>query len=324
MPEEDARSRGNKWRGPCVESAVRSLQMTTRRPATLLALLPLLAALHGRSAPAAGPALPSDPIRAALGKGDPDAASAAADAALEASPRNADVLLWAGRAYGMKAMSASVFTKMSWAKKCRQSWERAVEIAPANLEARFELLRYYLMAPGIAGGSVEKARDQATKIAPLDATQGHIADGLVADHEKRPAAAEAAYRKAVETDATGRQGPIALASFYARQKRWTDARGIFEKRVAADPDDAFAIYQLGRISLLSGEEMEKGVALFDRFLALKAPQDGPTHADARWRKGQILEKLGRKPAAIAEYREALKADPAHSGAKRELERLKAA
>jgi tetratricopeptide (TPR) repeat protein len=70
--------------------------------------------------------------------------------------------------------------------------------------------------------------------------------------------------------------------------------------------------------------MEKGLALFDRFLSLDAPKDGPTHADARWRKGLLLEKLGRAPAAIAEYREALRTDPRHRGAKRELERLKAA
>ena len=165
------------------------------------------------------------------------------------------------------------------------------------------------MAPGIAGGGVDKAQAQAVKIAELDAMRGYIARGMIADHEKKPKEAEAAYRKAMETDQFGVQGPIALASFFARQKRWPEARAIFERRVAADPNDAFALYQLGRLSLLSGEEMEKGLALFDRFLSLDAPKDGPTHADARWRKGLLLEKLGRTPAAIAEYREALKAQP---------------
>ncbi|MBK8598343.1 MAG: tetratricopeptide repeat protein [Holophagales bacterium] len=221
-------------------------------------------------------------------------------------------------------MSASVFTKMSWAKKCREAWERSVEIAPANVEARFELLRYYLMAPGIAGGGVEKAQAQAAKLFELDPMRGYIGRGMIADDEKKPKEAEAAYRKAMEADQFGVQGPIALASFYARQKRWPEARAVFERRVTADPADAFALYQLGRLSLLSGEEIEKGLALFDRFLSLPAPKDGPTHADARWRKGLLLEKLGRTPAAIAEYREALKADPAHRGAKREMERLKAA
>lgn len=309
---------------------MRTLPMTICRPSALRTLVPILATLLAGSAPAAGPApaapaaSPSAPIQAALEKGDPDAASEAADAVLKASPGDADALLWAGRAYGMKAMSASIFTKMSWAKKCRQAWERAVEIAPANVEARFELLRYYLMAPGIAGGGVDKARAQAVKLAEIDATRGYIAAGTIADHEEKPKEAEAAYRKAMESDSLGVQGPLAFATFLAGQKRWPEARAIFERRLAADPADALAVYQLGRLSLLSGEELEKGLALFDRFLALPAPKDGPTHADARWRKGLLLEKLGRTSAAIAEYREALKTNPAHRGAKRELERLKAA
>jgi len=321
MPEEDAAVRENPWPAACVRLVVRSLPMTIRRPSAFLALLALVPAL---AALAADVAPPSAPIQAALEKRNPEAATAAADAALKALPKDPDVLLWAGRAYGQRALSASVFTKMSWAKKCHEAWERAIEMAPGNVEARFELLRYYLMAPGLAGGSVEKAQAQAVELGELDAMLGYMARGMIADHEKKPKEAEAAYRKAMEADQFGVQGPIALASFFARQKRWPEARAIFERRIAADPNDAFALYQLGRLSLLSGEEMEKGLTLFDRFLSLDAPRDGPTHGDARWRKGLLLEKLGRTPAAIVEYREALKAQPGHAGAKRELERLKAA
>lgn len=291
-----------------------------RRLLRPLLAFPLLAAL---SAAGAAPK-PSDPIRAALEKRDPEAAVAAADAVLKSSPKDTDVLLWAGRAYGQRAMSASIFSKMSWAKKCRESWEKAIAIDPAFLDARSELLRYYLMAPGIAGGSGDKAREQAAGIAAVDVTEGHIARGRIAEHEKDLSAAEAAYRKAAESDPKATTGPIALAVFYGGQKRWADARAIFEKRLAADPNDATAVYQLGRVAYFSGEEMEKGVALFERYLTLPVPKDGPSYADARWRKGLLLEKLGKAPAAVAEYREALKLDPAHRGAKRELERLKAA
>lgn len=296
--------------------------MTRRFLPTLPAFALLLAAPAARPANPE-PERPSAPIRAALEKGDADAATQAADAALKAFPKDTDVLLWAGRAYGQKAMSASVFTKMSWAKKCREAWEKAISVDPSFLDARNELLRYYLMAPGIAGGGVEKAREQAARIGAADATQGHVARGRIAEHEKDLAAAEAAYRKAAETDPKGTTGPIVLASFLGGQKRWGEARAIFEKRLAADPDDATAVYQLGRLALFSGEEMEKGVAFFDRYLTLPVPQGGPTYADARWRKGLLLEKLGKTPAAIAEYREALKANPAHRGARKELERLKA-
>ena len=310
------RASQNLRHASCVDGTVQR----HRRLLRPLLALPLLAALSGAGAVPK----PSDPIRAALATQDPEAATDAADTALKSSPKDTDVLLWAGRAYGQRTMTASVFTKMSWAKKCRESWEKAVAIDPAFLDARTELLRYYLMAPGIAGGGVPKAREQAEGIAAVDATQGHIARGRIAEHEKDLAGAEAAYRKAAETDPKRTTGPIALAVFLGGQKRWGGARAIFEKRLAADPNDATAVYQLGRVAYFSGEEMEKGVALFERYLALPVPADAPSHADARWRKGLLLEKMGRTPAAVAEYREALKLDPAHRGAKRELERLKAA
>lgn len=298
--------------------------MTNRIQAVLLTLFTTLAMLPAGSAHAAEPAPPWAPVQTALEKGDAEAAVKAADAAVKAAPKDADTLMWAGRAYGNKAVSASVFTKLSWAKKCREAWERGVEAAPSDVDARFELLGYYLMAPGIAGGGVEKARAQATKIAGLDSTRGLVAAGMVLEKEEKHAEAEAAYRKAAEADPKGVYGPIAWAGFLAKQKRWPEARAIFEKRVDADANDAMAIYQLGRLALLSGEQLEKGLAFFDRFLSLVPPKDGPTHADARWRKGLLLEKLGRTPAAIAEYRQALKENPRHRGAKRELERLKAA
>lgn len=298
--------------------------MRSFRRAVQLLAVSLFLTPFAASATAPQPAKRSDPIRLALQRGDPEAAVTAADAALKSFPKDTDVLLWAGRAYGQRAMSASVFSKMSLAKKCRESWERAVAIDPAFLDARSELLRYYLVAPGIAGGSVEKAREQAVRIAAVDVTQGHLARGRVAEHEKDLVGAEAAYGKAAESDPGGTAGPIALATFYGGQKRWAEARAIFEKRLAADPDDALAIYQLGRVAYFSGEDLERGVAFFDRYLTLPVPENGPTYADARWRKGLLLEKLGKTPAAIAEYREALKADPAHRGARRELERLRAA
>jgi tetratricopeptide (TPR) repeat protein len=261
-------------------------------------------------------------LRSALEKGDIEAAVAKAEETAATDPKDAEVLLWLGRVYGMKAQKASLFSKLSWAKKCRTSWEKAAVLDPANAEVQFELTRYFIVAPGIAGGSVEKATEQAAKLMLLDPVQGWITRGMIADHEKKPADAELAYKKAMETDTKGVQGTIALAGWYARQNRWDDARAIFDKKLAANPQDTFSMYQLGRLALLSGQNLEKGVSYFDRFLMAPAPKDGPTWADARWRKGLILEKLGKTPEAIAEYREALKLNPGHSGVKKELERLK--
>jgi hypothetical protein len=43
---------------------------------------------------------------------------------------------------------------------------------------------------------------------------------------------------------------------------------------------------------------------------------------ARWRLAQVLEKLGRKPEAVAQLEIAVRADPDFDKAKDELKRLK--
>jgi hypothetical protein len=49
----------------------------------------------------------------------------------------------------------------------------------------------------------------------------------------------------------------------------------------------------------------------------------PNDADGIETRAEILEKLGRRPAAIADYRAALKIDPGMAEAKAGLKRLNA-
>ncbi len=239
------------------------------------------------------------------------------------APADAVTLLWVGRAYGQKALEASIFTRLLWGRKCLGAWEKAIQLDPANVEVRRELIRYYVVAPGIGGGGNDKAEAQVAKIAALDPLKGTLARGLYCELTKRSAEAEAAYRKAVELDGNAAEPTLALGNFLGGQKRWAEARALIEKWLTADPGNAIAIYQVGRLSSISGEELEKGIVYLDRFLSSPPPADGPSWADAHWRKGLIFEKLRKLPDAIAEYRMVLKLRPGHRGATRELRRLKA-
>jgi len=254
--------------------------------------------------------------------GNFDAALKAADKVLAAEPQNVAYLGTIGGLYCEQAQKANVLTKMSWAGKCRGTWERALVIDPKNIDIRFNLIQYYAMAPGIAGGGIGKAKNQAKAIAALDAVRGEIAWGNIARSEKQQAEAERRYRKAADLDAAGTRGPAALASFYASEKRWKDARAIFEIRLAKDQGDAFAVYQLARLMQLEGTDLPNALAFFDRYLAVAPAAGGPSHADAWFRKGEILLKLGRKPGAISAFESALTLAPDHRGAAAALARAK--
>ncbi len=269
----------------------------------------------------AGSAQAAADIRTHMDKGDLDAAIKRGEEAVAANRGDSETWLWLGRAYGRKAQTGSVFSRVSLATKCQAAFEKAVALDPRNLDAREDLLTYYLQAPGVMGGSKAKAREQAVELAMLDATRGHIATGRILASDKELAAAEAEFSKALAADPAGLRGAVALGNFYVGQKRWSDARALWQRRLESNSGDPMARYQLARICGESGTDLETGVEHLRAYLAVPAEPGRPTWADAHWRLGLLCEKLGRLDDAKTEMREALKLVPGHVQAKKDLERL---
>ncbi len=293
------------------------MRLSTHVPAALVAFL--LGAL-----PASGSeesARQVEAVKDAMKKGDLDAAATAGEKAVSLDPKSADAHLWLGRAYGQKAMKASVFSQMGLAKKCRTAFEKSVELDGTNVEARWDLMQYYLRAPGIVGGGKDKALAQAGEIAKLDTVRGAIATGLVYDGSKDAVRAEQELRRAFTEAPKDGRAQSALIGFYVGHDRFDDAFGVCRTAQEADPDSRLLQYQVGRLAALSGRELERGAAALDRFLSGEPPTERPTWADAHWRKGQILARLGKKAEAKAEHEVALRLDPEHKGAKDELKKL---
>ena len=97
------------------------------------------------------------------------------DQAIELDDKQSKFHLGRGQAYGSAAGNASFFKQMRLAGKIKSSFERAVELDADNVDARSGLIVYYLNAPGIAGGSEEKAEQQAIEIGKRDVFRGHLA-----------------------------------------------------------------------------------------------------------------------------------------------------
>src|SRR5438132_1323625 len=107
------------------------------------------------------------------GLGDLKKATEALEKAIALEPRNSEYFLWLGRAYGRRAETSSPFTAPGNASKARQNFEKAVHLNPHNIEALTDLFEYYLEAPGILGGGLDKARALASDIARVDPAEGH-------------------------------------------------------------------------------------------------------------------------------------------------------
>lgn len=270
--------------------------------------------------------------RAALDEGirlleanQPGKAEKAFERAIAAEPGVGLHHLWLGRAIGVQTIDASVLRQPFLARRTRSAFEKAVELDPSLLDARDHLIDFYLQAPGVMGGSKEKARAQAAEIARRDASRGHLALSRIAWHGRDTVGAERAARAAIAA-APDSVGPVVLlAQRLESWKRVTEAFALLEAFLARHPDDVAANFRLGRLTTASGQQLARGEAAFRRVLAApdwpSAPYR-PSRAAVQFRLGTLLEKSGRPDDARAAYRAALALDPALRAAQSALDALK--
>jgi tetratricopeptide (TPR) repeat protein len=237
------------------------------------------------------------------------------------APASSDVQIWLGRAYGRRAQAASLFSKAGLAKQAKGAFDRAVALDPNNLDARSDLMQYYLQAPGFMGGSVDKAREQAAEIRKRDAIRGVIASVTIRLHDKDAAGAERELAEAIQKAPAEPRLRLGLANVYVSQEKWDAAFETLETLLKTDPDNWDALYQIGRTGALSGKRLDRAEECLKRYLGHTPGPDSPPLANAHFRLGLVYEKRGNKAAARGEYQTAVKLDPNLKDAKEALAKL---
>lgn len=116
---------------------------------------------------------------AAIDANHPDVAVALLRSALAQSPNDSNVHYLLGVAYGDLAEKANVFRQPSLARHSRDEFERAVQLDPDNLDARYALVEYYTLAPGFLGGNNQKALAEAAEIRARNAAFGNRAIAFI-------------------------------------------------------------------------------------------------------------------------------------------------
>ncbi len=242
--------------------------------------------------------------------------------AVELEDGNALYHAWLGNAVRDDLQRASKIKQAFMARRMRKEWERAVELDPNQVDARFGLVQFYAMAPGAMGGSMERAREQAGEIAKRNAMRGAMARGLIAAAEKTAAAEVAAYQEAIAAAPDSTAGYFALGNVYARDGKATEAFATLDQYVKRHPDDRWGLYQAGRFAGVTGQQLDRGEGALKEFLATP-PVDAhaPMIAGAHYWLGQIAEKRGAKDAAREHYRTALKINPKGQASQRALDAL---
>jgi len=289
-----------------------------------------LKARDARAAPAVAALLKASPrsaevrilqARLLLQQDKADDAIDAASEAVELAPANAQAYYWLGNAYGSRIGRVGTLSQALMAPKLRDAFERAIALDPDLHDARTNLMEFYLQAPAVVGGGVDKARAQAVELARRDPPRGHYARGRLAVYDKQPEVAAKAYLAAWEARPESVSYRTAAGLALQETKQWDRAFGLYLAWTAEDAKAAGAWYQLGRTAVLSGQRADVGADALRNYIALPlAPGQPPVH-HAWYRLGQLQAQAGDKDAARASFAKALKGEPGNADFKAALAAL---
>lgn len=246
--------------------------------------------------------------------------------AMKLDENNALYHLWLGRSYGAEAQRANTLRQAVLARRVKGAFERSVALDPSNPEAHFDLMSFYLAAPGVMGGSQEKARVAAEEVRKLSAWLGFQAWAQIYRHEQDAAGVERELRTGIQTFPDSALPYLSLGSHYQQHSQFGQAFEIYEALIARRPakqDSAYrsALYQVGRAAAVSGERLEQGEKALRGYLESTEPND-PLRVGAHWRLGMILEHQGKIDLARQQYEAALAIDPKHKESKEALKKLR--
>ncbi len=259
--------------------------------------------------------------RIALAEGDGVESARWLEKAITAAPTVSAYHQYAGRAYGRQALRVGKMKQLSLAKRARASFERAISLDPANIDARADLLAWHITVPGFFGGSRDEARRQASEIARRSAFRGRFAAAAVAEDEENYGKAEREYQAAAAMYPDSLVARYLLGQMYQRSRQYDKAFALFEQLAVEHPTEGTALYHVGRTAALSKKRLDRGAAALTEYLRRPPKEGDPSRASAHFRLANILEQQGNREHAQQHYRETLKLDPAQSEAKAGLKRV---
>jgi Tfp pilus assembly protein PilF len=250
---------------------------------------------------------------------DWDQAALHAESAEKMESQNAEVHLWLGQIYGRKAEEEHSLTL---AVKTRKEFEKAVSLDPSNVDARCDLMTFYLDAPWVLGGGKGKALKQAEAIATLDPVEGALARAHYYEKLGQASQAGAEFRKALELKPKDPGPYFEAANFYESGGDVEDMRASVEAAAKLNPRDPRLPYYLGATDAMEGKRLTEAERDLKSYLAAGPHRsDDPSQASAMSWLGQVYERLGQSQLATKEYMAALALDSHLNLALQGLQRL---
>lgn len=215
-----------------------------------------------------------------------NAAAKACAEAVRLDGQNSFYRMWLGRALGQQASNASFLSAYSLGKKTGVEFQKAVQLDPHNAAALSDLGEFYVDAPGIVGGGVDKAKSVALELDRVDPARAAVLRGRIASARKDWVSTERYYKKAIELSAHPSRQWATLASFYRHQKEWTQMEWAVRncaKAAAKDPHSGVALFNGASVLVQAKRNPELAIKMLEDYL--KSPsktEEGPAYQAHIW------------------------------------------
>jgi tetratricopeptide (TPR) repeat protein len=229
--------------------------------------------------------------------------------------------LWLGRAFGLKADHINFFSASGWARKTVQEFETAVKLSPRNLEARFDLLEYYLEAPGIVGGGREKALAEVKEIAGINPRQGHTARARVYRQDKKWAQARQELTLATGEFPYDSGAFLDLADFLLDRGDYADADSSARKALELDRESITAKFILSAAAVGLKRKVAEARQSLAQLSAGPLRDSDPGFEEVYYWLGRAYQEEGKTSEARQAFQTALRFDPEYKAAKSALSEM---
>mgnify|MGYP006283870033 CR=1 FL=1 len=211
--------------------------------------------------------------------------------------KNAMLFNLLGEALGKRTRQVFALSRIGLARRSLAAFEKAVSLAPSDAGHRYDLMQYYMRAPGFMGGDKDKGRKQARVAKKNDPGLGGKAMARYFQLKKKSKAAENEYRTAIQVEPMNPALHMAYGNFLMDLKEYHKAVTVFKRMAEIFPTRALPRYTAADAIIRSGKNLTNAIPLLEAYVKKRAPY-GPTISDAYEKLQQIMEKTGNKAKAL--------------------------
>jgi tetratricopeptide (TPR) repeat protein len=243
--------------------------------------------------------------------------------ATQLAPDRSEYFDWYGKACGRRAQEVNPFSAFSLARKTHRAFQTAVRLAPTNVEAQRDLIRYLSNAPGFLGGGEQESLKQIEALSIVDSVDGRLARAEYFVTRKKLDQANAEYEKLLQTDIRRVGVHLEIAEYYRDRGDAARMQSVVDAAVRLAPYDSRLEYFRGVALILAKQNPEDAEKHLRAYLqAVPDSSQVPSHSSAREWLGKLYEAQGKLDQAAAEYQAALTLNPRSDELRKAVQRVR--